>query len=181
MAAAADRQMSCLFVRFNTTLFFTFVRSLGTLTNAINLHARGCYPLQAAPSSGCSFPLFSCNFSISRELSTSFPHTSHPGDCCLANSSIRGRSPINFTMRFLASAGFLLCSTSISYHLLRSILYYEADGATLLAAGWEKLQFQRLACRVFQQHVADVPTYPAAGVWPRSNGVRGTSAPFSLG
>ena len=48
MAAAADRQISCLFVRFNTTLFFTFVRSFGTLTNAIKSHAGATYPLQAA-------------------------------------------------------------------------------------------------------------------------------------
>lgn len=110
MAAAADRQMSCLFVRFKTTLFFTFVRSFGTLTNAIKSHAGETYPLQAAHFSGCSFPLFSCKFSISRELSTSFPHTSLPTDCRLANSSIRGRSPISSTMRFPASSGFLLCS-----------------------------------------------------------------------
>ena len=31
-----------------------------------------------------------------------------------------------------------------------------ADGAALLAAGREELQLQRLACRVFQQHVAEV-------------------------
>ena len=106
MAAAADRQISCLFVRFNTTLFFTFVRSFGTLTNAIKSHAGATYPLQAAQFSDFSFPLFSCNFPISRELSTSFPHTSQPGDCCLANNSIRGRSPISFTIRSLASAAF---------------------------------------------------------------------------
>ena len=29
-----------------------------------------------------------------------------------ANSSIRGRSPISFTIRSLASAGFLLCSST---------------------------------------------------------------------
>ena len=48
MAAAADRKISWLFVRFNTTLFFTFVRSFGTLTNAIKSHAGATYPLQAA-------------------------------------------------------------------------------------------------------------------------------------
>ena len=38
-----------------------------------------------------------------------------------------------------------------------------ADGAALLASGWEKLQFQRPACRVFQEHVAEVPAdYGAA-------------------
>ena len=31
-----------------------------------------------------------------------------------------------------------------------------ADGTALLAAGWEELQFQRLACRVFQEHMAEV-------------------------
>ena len=41
--------------------------------------------------------------------------------------------------------------------------YLAADGAALLAAGWEELQLQRLACRVFQQHVAEVPAdYGAA-------------------
>lgn len=126
MAAAADRQMSCLFVRFKTTLFFTFVRSFGTLTNAIKSHAGETYPLQSAHFSGCSFPLFSCKFSISRELSTSFPHTSHPTDCRLANSSIRGRSPISSTIRFLASSGFLLCSCkglTISWNTFYDILF----------------------------------------------------------
>ena len=35
MAAAAVRQITCLFVRFKITLFFTFVRSFGTDTYAI--------------------------------------------------------------------------------------------------------------------------------------------------
>ena len=40
---------------------------------------------------------------------------------------------------------------------------FAADGAALLAAGWEKLQFQRPACRGFQEHVAEVPAdYGAA-------------------
>ena len=38
-----------------------------------------------------------------------------------------------------------------------------ADGAALLASGWEELQLQRPACRVFQEHVAEVPAdYGAA-------------------
>lgn len=37
MAAAIVRQIICRFVRFNTTLFFTFVKSFGTDTNAIHL------------------------------------------------------------------------------------------------------------------------------------------------
>ena len=41
--------------------------------------------------------------------------------------------------------------------------YMTADGAAPLAAGWEELQFQRPACRVFQEHVAEVPAdYGAA-------------------
>ena len=31
MSAASPKQISCLFVRLNITLLFTFVRSLGTL------------------------------------------------------------------------------------------------------------------------------------------------------
>ena len=34
--------------------------------------------------------------------------------------------------------------------------HFAADGAALLAAGWEELQFQRPARRVIQQHVAEV-------------------------
>lgn len=38
-----------------------------------------------------------------------------------------------------------------------------ADGAALLASGREELQLQQLACRVFQEHVAEVPAdYGAA-------------------
>ena len=38
-----------------------------------------------------------------------------------------------------------------------------ADGTAPLAAGREELQFQRPACRVFQEHVAEVPAdYGAA-------------------
>lgn len=45
------------------------------------------------------------------ELSTSLPHTSQPGVACLANSSIRGKSPISCTIRSLTSCGFLECSS----------------------------------------------------------------------
>src|SRR3990167_5012155 len=42
-------------------------------------------------------------------LSTSFPHTSHPGVFVRANNSILGRSPINCTIRVRTSSGFSLC------------------------------------------------------------------------
>ena len=49
-----------------------------------------------------------------------------------------------------------------------------ADGAALLAVGWEKLQFQQLACRVFQEHVAEVPAdYGAAQALRALNGLAG--------
>ena len=47
-----------------------------------------------------------------------------------------------------------------------------ADGAALLAAGREELQLQRLACRVFQEHVAEVPAdYGAAQPLGALNGL----------
>ena len=42
-------------------------------------------------------------------LLISFPHTSQPGVCCLANSSIRGRSPIRASIFSRVISGFLLC------------------------------------------------------------------------
>ena len=49
-----------------------------------------------------------------------------------------------------------------------------ADDAALLAAGREELQFQRPACRVFQEHVAEVPAdYGAAQPLGALNGLAG--------
>lgn len=49
-----------------------------------------------------------------------------------------------------------------------------ADGAALLAAGWEELQLQRLACWVFQEHMAEVPAdYGAAQALRALNGLAG--------
>ena len=49
-----------------------------------------------------------------------------------------------------------------------------ADGAALLTVGWEKLQFQQPACRVFQEHVAEVPAdYGAAQPLRALNGLAG--------
>ena len=49
-----------------------------------------------------------------------------------------------------------------------------ADGAALLASGWEKLQFQRPACRVFQERVAEVPAdYGAAQALRALDGLAG--------
>ena len=50
--------------------------------------------------------------------------------------------------------------------------YLAADGAALLTAGREELQLQRPACRVFQEHVAEVPAdYGAAQPLGALNGL----------
>ena len=52
--------------------------------------------------------------------------------------------------------------------------HFSADGAALLAAGWEELQLQQLACRVFQEHVAEVPAdYGAAQALRALDGLAG--------
>lgn len=47
-----------------------------------------------------------------RSLSTSLPHTSQPGACCLANSSTRGKSPIRVMILSRTMSGFLLCCST---------------------------------------------------------------------
>ena len=49
--------------------------------------------------------------------SISSPKLSHPFTLSLANSSIRGNSPHNSTIRSLISAGFLLCSIILASHI----------------------------------------------------------------
>ncbi len=48
--------------------------------------------------------------------SISFPRQSHPSYFCLANSSIRGKSPHSSTIRSRISSGFLLCPIILASH-----------------------------------------------------------------
>lgn len=91
MSAAPPKHINWRFVKLKNTFDLTLVKSRGTGIYAANYFT-----------------------SISGKLrlsGASFPHTSQPGVFCLANSSIRGTSPISSTIRSLISSGFLLCSS----------------------------------------------------------------------
>ena len=87
-AAASAKQMSCAFVRVEHDLRLDTVRSFGTGTNAIG------------------------NLLSKRDAALDFiaPYIQPSGDC-RAKSSMRGTSPMSWTMRFRASSGFLECSS----------------------------------------------------------------------
>ena len=90
--AAILKHISCLLVRLKNTFVFTRVRSRGTGIYAAN---------------------YTTSISGNSTLSgASFPQTSQPSVFCLANSSMRGTSPISSTIRSLVISGFLLCCST---------------------------------------------------------------------
>ena len=71
-------------------------------------------PFQQLPDFRISFQQMNQIFFKDSFNHTSFPQASHPGVSCLANNSMRGRSPHNSTMRSLTQSGFRECSLIFS-------------------------------------------------------------------